>query len=72
MTDRFEEISKLTDAMNNLLKVRKSLDTSVLTELDMAILNGCDEFCEAYRDYAVLVLIELVGEKFKALHKVKE
>lgn len=53
MSDRFEEMGRFTEAMNHLLEVRKTIDESVLTEVDKAILSACDEYCATYGVYAL-------------------
>lgn len=65
MTDRFEEMSRFTDAMNNLLEVRQTIDESVLTEMDKAILSECDEYCATYGVYALGSIFDLLSTAIK-------
>ena len=65
MTDRFEEMGRFTEAMNHLLEVRKTIDESVLTEVDNAILSECDEYCATYGVYALGSICDLLSSVIK-------
>lgn len=73
MTDRFEEMSRFTDAMTNLREVRKGLDESVLEEIDMAVIKAFDRYAELYNEYAVSIVVDLFTKTIMdAVGKVKE
>lgn len=65
MSDRFEEMGRFTEAMNNLLEVRQTIDESVLTEVDKAILIACDEYCATYGVYSFTMLCDLLSTGIK-------
>lgn len=65
MTDRFEEIGRFTEAMNNLLEVRLTIDESVLNEVDKAILNECDKYCDTYGVYSLGAICDILSSVIK-------
>ena len=73
MTDRFEEMSRFTDAMTNFREVRKGLDESVLDEIDMAAIKAFDHYAELYSKYVIAIILDLMTEGLMdSVGKVKE